>query len=259
MGIINNQSEINSANRCEPGSFPLRMARFPSVTKLESIDANIVAAKWVEVFNKTIANPDPHLSSLFLEESYWRDQLCLSWDFHTFEGPEKAIELIKKTNGSRIKSLTLDKSSALRSPTISAIDADGAVEIVGAFLTVETDVGSGEGLVRLVSDEGVWKVFTLFTFLKELTSYSEAVGQKRPHGAYDSTYTVEENWLDRRSKEEQFDDHEPTILIVGMTIFNQFWNKTDNDRCWTVWSHDCRSLEGFGCEIFDYRPREASW
>jgi hypothetical protein len=75
--------QISSAERCEPGSFPLHLANFPSAPKPESIDAKKVVAEWVDLFNKTITSPDlGGISKLFLTESYWRDQLCLTWDFH---------------------------------------------------------------------------------------------------------------------------------------------------------------------------------
>lgn len=192
------------------------MATFPNITKLASIDPNVVAEEWIQSFNKAIKNPESELSSLFLEESYWRDQLCLSWDFHTLAGPEKILGLLEKTKGCRIKSVTLDKSSAVRFPSVSLIDAAGTVEIVAAFLTVETDVGSGEGLVRLVCDEGVWKVFTLFTTMKKLHSVTEEVRKQRPHGAKNEKYTSDENWLDRRNSELKCEgEDEPTVLIVG--------------------------------------------
>lgn len=192
------------------------MATFPTTTKLPSIDPNLVAEEWIQSFNKAIKNPQTELSSLFLEESYWRDQLCLSWDFHTLAGPDKILGIIQKAKGCRIQSITLDKSSTVRLPSVSPLDAAGTVEFVGAFLTVETDVGSGEGLVRLVCDQGIWKVFTLFTTLQKLHSSSEAVGKQRPHGAHDERYTSDENWLDRRISELKCEgEDEPTVLIVG--------------------------------------------
>lgn len=85
MGSVATQPPLGgvSAERCEPGSFPLHTANFPSLEEPASVDANSIAATWVDSFNKTIGNPDlAGVSKLFLVESYWRDQLCLSWDFH---------------------------------------------------------------------------------------------------------------------------------------------------------------------------------
>jgi hypothetical protein len=247
--------DIPSAERVEPGSFALHTANLPSLPKPESIDAKSVATAWVESFNKTISNPDlAGISKLFLAESYWRDHLCLSWDLHckfsifskppcfticdTFgfseyldttrlnssfntnstagpQGPGKITALLKQA-GNRVKSLALDESSTLRSPTATVFDAEGKVHTVQAFLGVQTDVGSGDGIVRLVQEQGQWKVFTLFTYLKELKGHEERTGKNRPNGVEHGEHASQHNWLDRRKAEESFEgDLEPTVIIMG--------------------------------------------
>ena len=210
--------ETPSSERVEPGSFHLKIATYPSTVPSpdKSTDAGSVATSWVQAFKKVINTPDvdaARISELFLSEAYWRDQLCLSWDFHCL-GPEKVINQLR--NGSRIKSMALDQSSSLRSPTATVLDADGKVHIVQAFLIVETDVGKGAGIVRLVQDGGKWKAFTLFTFLKELKGHEELVGKKRPFGVEHGEHASRQNWLDRRNTEKNFEDgQEPTVLILG--------------------------------------------
>ncbi|KAH7417800.1 hypothetical protein BKA64DRAFT_652899 [Cadophora sp. MPI-SDFR-AT-0126] len=217
MGSIALQSPstVPSSDRCEPGSFPLVTAQFPAASKPKPVDANDIAANWVSAFNKYISNPSiESLSKLFLTESYWRDQLCLTWDFHTLSGPAKIHSLLI-ANPSRITSISLDTSSSYRSPKTASLD-NGKVQVVQAFLKVETDVGAGEGFVRLVEEAGVWKVFTLFTFLKSLNGFEESVGKKRPNGVKHGEHDSRENWADRRRIEEEFDNgEEPTVLILG--------------------------------------------
>ncbi|KAF4634124.1 hypothetical protein G7Y89_g3975 [Cudoniella acicularis] len=212
-----NPVDVPSSERVEPGSFPLAIAKFPENASSASTDPEKVATQWVDSFNKAISSPDlAKLSTLFLPESYWRDQLCLSWDFHTLKGPENIISAFKSSNGCRIKSLALDKSSSLRSSTASVIDADGKVHTVQAFVTIESNVGRGAGIVRLVKDQNAWKVFTLFTFLKELKGFEESVGKKRPNGVEHGEHTSRLNWLDLRKAEENFEGgKEPTVLILG--------------------------------------------
>jgi hypothetical protein len=109
--------------------------------------------------------------------------------------------------------VSLDQSTALRSPSTSVI---GDAHIVQTFLTVETDVGFGKGVVRLVNDNGKWKAFTLFTFLEGLKGHEEVTGRKRPNGVDHGEHISRTNWLDRRNAEEEFeDDEEPTVLILG--------------------------------------------
>jgi hypothetical protein len=220
MASVTVQTPLDvSSDRVEPGSFPLAIARFPDhAPKCEDPDS--AAAGWVGAFNSAAESSDiDALSKLFLVESYWRDQLCLSWDFHTLHGPEKIVSLLKQSkNGIRVKSFALDKTSALRSSRLSALDADGKLNTVSAFLKVETDVGKGAGMVRLVLDDGVWKAFTLFTFLKQLTDHEEFVGRNRPNGVANGELLSRKNWLDQRTQEENMEDgEEPTVLILGIS------------------------------------------
>ena len=220
MGSVVTQAPVDvpSADRVEPGSYPLKLATFPIVPPPKSIDVDSVATEWVDSFNKAISSPDvATVADLFLAESYWRDQLCLSWDFHCLNGLDNVVSQLKKSrDGSRIKALALDKSSELRSPTATVFDADGKVHTVQAFLKVETDVGNGAGVVRLVQHQGTWKVFTLLTFLIELKGHEESVGKKRPFGVQHGEHESRKNWLDRRNAEENFEgEQEPTVLILG--------------------------------------------
>lgn len=97
---------------------------------------------------------------------------------------------------------------------------EGDVHIVQAFLRIETDVGKGDGIVRLVYDQGSWKAYTLFTCLKELKGHEESVGKNRPQGVEHGEHTSSLNWLDRRKAEQNFDDGlEPTVLILGKFEF----------------------------------------
>lgn len=218
MGSVGIQSPIPSSERVQPGSFQLKFAKLPESAAPVSIDTIKVAADFIERFNKVIPSADiASLSSIFIEESYWRDQLCLSWDFHTLHGPSKIFDLIDKTKGSRLKSITLDSSSEVRSPKLTTVDVEGKTNVVQAFITVETDVGKGDGVVRLVQDQGTWKAFTLYTFLESLNGYEETVGKNRLPGVKHGEKTERANWADKRNIEKEFiNGAEPTVLILGM-------------------------------------------
>lgn len=216
--VSQNSIEVPSSDRVEPGSFPLHLANFPILSLPNLVDADSVATTWVESFNKAISSAETaDVPKLFLDESYWRDQLCLSWDFRCLQGNEKIFSLLNESKaGSRIKSLALDRTSELRSPTAIIFGSERQANTVQAFLTVNTDIGRGAGIVRLVQDQGLWKAFTLFTFLEELKGHEEVVGKKRPNGVEHGEHISRKNWLDRRNAEENYEDGlEPTVLILG--------------------------------------------
>lgn len=217
--------QIPSSNHIVPGSHQLADVSFPRTIDATSSNPREVANTWVSSFNSLVESGGVDVSSLFLKDSYWRDLLCLSWDFHTLHGPERIEALInKQITKWRIKSLRVDDSLDFRSPNVSSIDFKGAVKGIQSFLTVETDVGNGRGLVRLVQDQEdkmKWKVFTLFTTLEELTGFEALVDDRRPTGL-EHVKSGSKNWSEMRYIEENFlGDRDPAVVIVGTFGSNQ--------------------------------------
>ena len=211
--------QIPSSNHVVPGAHQLAHVSFPKSIDTTSSNPGEVANSWVSSFNSLIQSGGVDVSSLFLRDSYWRDLLCLTWDFHTLHGPEKIEALIKEQGtGCRIKALKVDESSDFRNPKVSSIDFKGAVKGIQSFLTVETEVGKGRGLVRLLQDPEnrmKWKAFTLFTTLEELTGFEALVDERRPTGL-ENAKSEHGNWRDIRDAEENFEGGlEPVVVIVG--------------------------------------------
>lgn len=127
------------------------------------VDPGEVASNWILTFNESIISNRAKIRTLFAEESCWRDLLCLSWDFRTLQGPGKIGDFA--TNIVNASTLQIDDSKDYKKPQIVDL---GGVKVVQTFLKVETTVGRGEGLVRLVKGGkgNDWKAFTLFTVLK---------------------------------------------------------------------------------------------
>ena len=101
-------------------------------------------------------------------------------------------------------------------PQVSTL---GDLKIVQEFLKIETSSGRGEELVRLVQDAndgGRWKAFILFTTLQELEGHEEAICNRRPTGFGISQDNGGQNWRDRLTAQQNFEDgREPTVLILG--------------------------------------------
>ena len=212
--------EVPSSNRMLPGSHTLGPVYYPECASPPQLDAESVVTQWLSLFNSHLRRGDFSLAKVFLDQSYWRDLLCLTWDFHTLSGLKNISSFLNtQSQGSRITSLAIDKTSDVGRPTVSSIDFGGTLKGIQSFLTVETDVGRGRGLVRLVQDlddGGTWKAFTLFTSLKELKGHEELIGERRPTGVMHGSHPGRKNWKERRNAEANFEDGlEPTVIIVG--------------------------------------------
>jgi hypothetical protein len=240
---------VPSYNRVEPGSVNLPIADLSGVPTSDAVDVESAAGEWTNAFNKAIQSGNySDLSDLFLQESYWRDQLGLAWDFHTLKGPKNIVAFLESSkNGCRIKSIAIDKSSPFRAPHVSGFDGAGKIKGVETFLTIETDVGSGMGVARLVQQGGKWKAFTLFTSMRELKGHEESVAGRRPQGVDHGGKPGRKNWLERRVADANFENSEPAVLILGKKALPAWRSieklaKTDL-RCRSRRSHLGRSTE----------------
>ncbi|KAI1262746.1 flavin-binding monooxygenase-like protein [Xylariaceae sp. FL1019] len=209
------QSSIGSCNRIEPGSVNISPAPLPQVDVPSSVDALQVATEFIDNFQKYIdAKDGKGLSDLFWEDGYWRDHLCLSWDFRTLQSPSK-ISTFLGANISRLVNVKLDTSSIVRAPSVSQLDAFGKSKCIALFIAVTTDVGIGEGVARLIYQDGSWKAATFYTALTGLTGFEERRGHRRPLGASHGGSRKMKNWHEQRISDVNFEDADPQVLILG--------------------------------------------
>lgn len=225
--------QIPPSNQVTPGSQQLRQISFPSPVKESalSVDPHEIVSRWASSFTDLIAQGQTDVSKVFLKDSYWRDLLCLTWNFHTLHGPSSIQSFITDLSGKwRIKSFDVDTSSDFRQPKVAAIDFPGTIKCIQSFVAVETDVGRASGLVRLLPDEtGSWKCYTLLTILQELKGHEELNHTRRPRGADNVSRAGRSSWKDRRNREEALEDHEPAVLIIGeqWRLFESSEDRTD--------------------------------
>lgn len=202
-----------SDNRIEPGSFNIGVAQFPRPLDVSSFDPTTVAQSVVAAFNYALKKKDPQaVGDLFLENSYWRDHLCLSWDFHTLKGGAGVLKFLQKQ--CPIQSVSIDSSVAHRSPQVVSLDTLGEVQCVSTFVNVTTDLGSGQGVLRLATSNGTWKIYTLFTTLREIRGHEELRGRRRwdRHAGGRDGMT----WKETRDADNTFKGNDPAVLIIGM-------------------------------------------
>lgn len=203
------------------GSVNLPLAKYPAAAT--ALDPQKTAEAVIESINSAVSKKDyAGLSKLFLDDGYWRDHLALTWEFHTKQGPA-AIEALlqesaKSKDGFRVTKLTLDDDSKTRRPALVKIDGNGTVDVVQFYFTWEGAVGTGEGIVRVGSDGGSgWKIYTLYTLLKELKGYEEPVFGRRPQGVDHGQHPGRKNWKEKREDEINFAEGvpEPVVIVIG--------------------------------------------
>lgn len=209
--------KMQPSNRCEPGSYNIAVATFPDTSSEEPKDVDGSANELIDKFNAALAKQDTSaIADLFLDNSYWRDHLGLSWDYHTLKG-KQGIQEFLDAHGKSLKKITINRSTPFRAPHFGSLAAAGNTKGIEFFIDFETERGSGQGVCRMMLDtSGAWKIFSLSTCLQQLKDLEEATYRKRPMGTSHGADRDAGNWLDRRGVESEFrGGKEPAVIIVG--------------------------------------------
>jgi putative flavoprotein involved in K+ transport len=159
--------------------------------------------QWLAGFDEALTAGDPAAAAqLFLEDSYWRDLVAFTWNLKTVEGPDGVEAMLGETlAGAKPRNWRV---------TEPPDEADG---VVTAWLEFETEVGRGNGLVRLKDG----KAWTLLTALYELKGHEEPKGPGRSKGVEHHAEKGRETWLEarRREAEELGYETQPEVVIIG--------------------------------------------
>ncbi|KAF2204248.1 FAD/NAD(P)-binding domain-containing protein [Delitschia confertaspora ATCC 74209] len=180
-------------------------ATYPDTDPTPPSDASTIAHEWVTSFNQQVLSAPNYacVSHLFFDESYWRDHLCLSWDFHTFHGVQNITSMLEHSLNAKacmLISIAIDGTAPSREPKLAKLDSNGEILCIQAMLDLKTKVGGGRGVVRLLKDskDSLWKAYTLYTSLQSLDGHAESTKFNRPSGV-----------------EKRKEGSEPAVLIIG--------------------------------------------
>src|SRR3954465_8217446 len=178
-------------------------------------DSSVAADNWLAQFEEALGKSDDALlKTLFHPDSYWRDVLALSWNIQTLNGRDailKALPPLARNMAPSGFAIAPDRAT----PRKVMRAGTNAIEAIFKF---ETNVGRGNGILRLIpdADDGNrLKAWTLLTELGELKGFEEQLGVNRPRGSAYSRDFRGPNWLDLRKASNDYADRDPTVLVIG--------------------------------------------
>ena len=166
-----------------------------------------VTNQWLARFEAALASRDvTRLQSLFHPDSHWRDVLALTWRIQTVSGPASLVaELLRSEQGAAGFGV-----APQRTPPRHVTRA--GTKCIEALFRFNTKTASGNGVVRLLAGGSTEpKAWTLLTALDELKGHEE----QRPSGQSCSRDFSGPNWLDQRKAAMEYEDRDPTVLVVG--------------------------------------------
>ncbi|KAF6788752.1 flavin-binding monooxygenase-like protein [Colletotrichum sojae] len=200
--------------RIEPGSVNLQARPYPPSVRSKSVDAAKAAAEVTNAFNSALRSRNyRNLAGLFVSDGYWRDHLCLSWDLRTLKGRDKIEKFL--SSRCRLTEVRVDSSSEYRAPHLAALDAHDEVLCLQFFINVDTEVGPGQGVVRLVESGSKWEILTFYTTLREIQGHEEPLRHRRDKGVEHVGIRDGKNWKEKREDAVNYVDSEPTVVIIG--------------------------------------------
>jgi hypothetical protein len=177
----------------------------------------VIAQQWITDLEVLLRTSEfSNLSSLVHEESWWRDNLSLTWDLRTIQNLSGIQQFLTQHQPrAQLSAFRLQHEGKCQAKLESP--APGLTWISSMFF-FETATGRGSGVIRLTQDsKGVWKAYAIYTSLQELKNMEEPVGARR---AYGTTETMpgglaQGTWIERRKRQVLFNEEEPATLIVG--------------------------------------------
>ncbi|WP_299599622.1 NAD(P)/FAD-dependent oxidoreductase [uncultured Tateyamaria sp.] len=142
--------------------------------------------------------------SMFQADCFWRDLVSFTWNIRTMEGQDAIRDMLQAQ-------LSAIKPKGWQVAEGEAVTEEGG--IVTAWITFETDVSRGYGLIRL-KDGLIW---TLLTSMTELKGHEEPLGYERPLGAKHGVGKGRKSWREERDQEIAELGHsvQPYTVIVG--------------------------------------------
>jgi putative flavoprotein involved in K+ transport len=174
--------------------------------------ARATAEAWLGDFGAALTSGKaPRIAALFAEDCHWRDLLAFTWDLRTASGAGAIAERM-----ARALATMAPHGFALaagRTPPRRVVRA--GVETIEAIFCFETSVGPCNGVVRLVSEDGAPRAWTLLTTLDEIRGHEDPANGSRWQDVDWNRNFGGENWLDRRNRAQAYADRDPAVLVVG--------------------------------------------
>ncbi|MEM8915119.1 MAG: NAD(P)/FAD-dependent oxidoreductase [Pseudomonadota bacterium] len=141
---------------------------------------------------------------MFIDDCYWRDLVTFTWNIKTVEGKDQVEDMLTHQ-------LATTKPSNWKLADGEEPTEEGGVTT--AWISFETDLARGYGLVRLRDD----KIWTLLTTMAELKGHEEPLGFARAPGAKHGAGKHRTTWKEERDAEESELGYktQPYCVVIG--------------------------------------------
>lgn len=142
--------------------------------------------------------------------------LALDWDMRTVHTAPQIAEFLRQHQSkAQLCGFRLQDQGQFQ-PRLEQVVS--GLSWVSSMFFFESAVGMGTGMLRLTqSADGAWRAYAVYTSLQELKDAREPLGKFRAEGTTESMPggLAGGTWIERRDRQREFLDGEPTTLVVG--------------------------------------------
>ena len=160
-------------------------------------------SEWLTDFGAAVAHNDfGKATSMFGDQSYWRDLVSFTWNLKTAESPQQIQAMLEATMPDAVPSHFVLQGEGR--------EANGVSE---GWFTFETATGRGRGHLRLIGG----KAWTLLTTLQELKGFEEKKREHRVKGVEHGAHKDRKSWFEARQDEERTlgFTRQPYVVVIG--------------------------------------------
>lgn len=180
-------------------------------------------ARWLGAFERTLASGSlSALEGLFLEESYWRDQIGLTWDMRQYWGRDAMLPPLLAA----AQEMKPSRFRIAEGRTAPQIVAFLETQFLEGFCEFDLPHGIGQALVRLKPDPDApagARCFSLGTDLLSVDGVEERHARKVTPEKLEPEFPIHgfdphfdgQTWPEHLEANRAFAQRDPDVLIVG--------------------------------------------
>lgn len=184
------------------------------MSSITAAEAQCVA-DWLARFEARLGAGDrTGLEGLFVEDSHWRDMLAFTWTVAPHEGRTAILDDLLRTQP-RVHARNFAVAKGRMPPRLAK---RLGIEVIEAIFSFETDAGRCHGVLRLPCKDPA-RAWVFSSSLTEIKGHEEPIDARRPTGSAYSRNFGGANWSDLRAKEQEYENRQPAVLIIGGSQF----------------------------------------
>lgn len=184
---------------------------------ISSVDRNAASqraaeavSQWLRRFEAALATDDrASLEAMFVENSHMRDLFALTWHMTPRYG-NKDIAALWADNQPKIKASGFRLAEGRTPPRYVTRTGETVVEAIYQF---ETPYARCAGILRFLEND-LNRAWVISATIRELKGHEEPIGARRREDAAGRVFGGP-SWAVRRVREQEYNDREPAVLIVG--------------------------------------------